>query len=194
MPREDFRRLWLSDIYQQYAEDVYNVIRFRLRPFGLGDAADDLLQEVFLTAMDKCGSLISHPDIRRWLFATANFKAKNFIRKMASERRRVLWDIEATGFGQEPDLSAENALAQIFEEQIDCTDVLRRIKESMTSADKLLYKQTYEEKVPPEELSCTYGITEAAVRMRISRMRKRILFSIKNLLCITLFYIIAHIL
>ena len=194
MPRDDFRRLWLSNIYQQYAEDVFNVIRFRLRPLGLGDAADDLLQEVFLTAIDKFDSLISHPDIRRWLFATANFKAKNYMRKMASERRRILWDIDATGFGQKPDPSAENALARILEEQIDCTDVLRRIKESISDADKILYEQSYEKEVPPAELSSLYGITEAAVRMRISRMRKRILFVVKNLLYNALQFVLTHIL
>jgi RNA polymerase sigma-70 factor (ECF subfamily) len=191
---EDFRRFWLSGIYQRYANDVYNVIRFRLRFFGLDEAADDLVQEVFLTAMEKCDSLFSHPDIQRWLFATASYKARNYGRKRLKEKRRAARDSKNAGQERLPDPSAEIALDQILEEEIDVEDVIRRVKDGLTEPDRRLYAEAYEGKASPAELSETYGISEAAVRMRISRLRKRILFAVKNVLNCLLQSILIHIL
>ena len=179
---EDLRWLWLSGVYQRYAKDVFNVISFRLRQYGLDDAADDLLQEVFLTAMDKCGSLVSHPDIRRWLFATASYKAMNYSCKKANEKRRTAWTYEPDEMEQIPDPSAEFALERILDEEIDCDDVIRRVKGSLSETEQLLYAQAYEANESPAELSRVYGISETAVRMRISRLKKRILAVVKNIL------------
>ena len=191
---EDFRRYWLSGIYQRYAGDVYNVIRFRLRLFGLDEAADDLVQEVFLTAMEKADSLFSHPDIRRWLFATASYKARNYGRKKIREKRRTVRDFKDPAQEHLPDRSAEIALDRVFEEEIDLDDVIRRVKDGLTEPDRQLYKKAYEGKASPAELSAVYGISEAAMRMRISRLRKRILFAIKNVLNCLLHCILHHIL
>lgn len=194
MPMQDFRRFWLSGIYQRYASDVYNVIRFRLRLFGLDDAADDLVQEVFLTAMEKGDSLFSHPDIRRWLFATASYKARNYGRKRVKEKRRAARDFQIAGQERLPDPSAEIALDRVLEEQIDLDDVIRRVKDGLTEPDRQLYAKAYEGKASPAELSAVYGISEAAVRMRISRLRKRILFAVKNVLNCLLQCVLIHIL
>ena len=180
MPIEDFSRLWLSAIYQRYANDVYNVIRFHLRAYGLADAADDLLQDVFLTAIDKCSSLVSHPDIRRWLFATANNKIMNYTCRKANERRRTV--VEPCGMEQIPDLFAESVLNKIVEEEINIEDMIRRVKDGLSESDRQLYAQAYEGKASPAELSEAYGISEVAVRMRISRLRKRVLSAVKSLL------------
>lgn len=179
---DDYRRLWLSGVYQRYARDVHNVICFRLRQYGLDDAADDLLQEVFMTAMDKSESLFTHPDIRRWLFATASNKAMNYGCKKANERRRTAGNIEPEDMEQIPDPSAEIALERILDEEIDCEDVIRRVKGSLTEPEKQLYAKAYEARESSTELSMAYGISEAAMRMRLSRLRKRVLFVIKNIL------------
>jgi RNA polymerase sigma-70 factor (ECF subfamily) len=194
VPIEDFRRLWLSGIYQRYANDVYNVIRFRLRLFGLGDAADDLVQEVFLTAMEKCESLFPHPDIRRWLFATASYKARNYARKRIKEKRRAAQDLKLAGEERIPDPSAEIALEKILDEEIDLEDMIRRVKDGLTEPDRRLYALAYEGKASPASLSEVYGISEAAMRMRISRLRKRVLFAVKNILYCLLQCILTHIL
>jgi RNA polymerase sigma-70 factor (ECF subfamily) len=182
VPIEDFRRLWLSAVYQRYAKDVYNVIRFRLRSYGLVDAADDLLQEVFLTALEKCEGLVSHPDIRRWLFLTASNKIMNHVGKKFTERRRVVKNAEPCAVEQIPDLSAESILNKIAEEEIDIDDMIRRVKDGLSEPDRQLYAQAYEGKASPAELSEVYGISEVAVRMRISRLRKRVLFAVKSFL------------
>ena len=190
---DDPRRSWLTSIYQHYSDDVFNIIRWRLRSYGLASAADDLLQDVFITAFDKYEKLISHPDIRRWLFTTANFKCKNFIRRQATERRRILRDADGDQIACIPDLSSENALDQILEEDLDCAGIVMQFKADMTEADKLLYVQAYEEKMPSTVLSTVYGISEAAMRMRISRLRKKVLLQVKNFLYTTLQCILAHI-
>jgi RNA polymerase sigma-70 factor (ECF subfamily) len=190
---DDPRRSWLTSIYQHYSDDVFNIIRWRLRSFGMAPAADDLLQDVFLTAYDKYEKLASHPDIRRWLFTTANFKCRNFIRRQTTERRRILWDADGEKVACIPDLSSENALAQVLEEDFDCSGIVGQIKADMTEVDKLLYVQAYEEKMPSAALSTVYGISETAMRMRISRLRKKVLSQVKNYLYTTLQCILAHI-
>jgi RNA polymerase sigma-70 factor (ECF subfamily) len=186
--------MWLNSVYQRYADDVYNVIRFRLSPSGLALDADDLLQDVFLTAMDKRNELISHPDIRRWLFATANFKSKNYMRKRASERRHILWDTNADCRLEMPDPSAESALDRILDERLDCADIIWRVKEEMSEAERLLYERAYEDKASPAELSAAYGISEAAMRMRMVRLRRRVMAGIKNVLYNMLLSLFTHIL
>ena len=187
-------RGWLRDIYLRYADDVYNVIRFRLRAYNLSCDADDLLQDVFLTAYEKRRALASSPDIRRWLFATANFKCKNYTRKMAAERRRILRDTDARRISERADPSAERALEIVFDETIDCGEVLGRVMDGMTEAERQLYRQAYMDRVSPEDLSSVYGISEAAMRMRVSRLRKRIVTGLKKVLYSTLLSILAHIL
>lgn len=175
------QRVWLADLYQLFSDDVHNVIRFRLRPVKLVSMADDILQDVFLTAYDKYDSLTNHPDIRRWLFSTANFKCKNLIRKQAAERKRILWD-DGAYRPDPPDPSAEHALVRVLEEPVDYKAVVQRMKECMTNLDLQLYGQVYEDKVPIPKLASLHGISEAAMKMRISRLRRRMLFSIKNIL------------
>ncbi len=190
----DFRRKWLSSVYEAYADDVFNVIRFRLRPVGLGWAAADVLQDVFLTAFAKYERLNMHPDIRRWLFATANFKCKNLIRKHAAEGRRIVWDADAIYLNAVPDPSAERAFVEVLNGQLDCEELIRRVKAEMSEGDAVLYAQAYEERVHPAQLSKAYGISEAAMRMRISRMRQRILCIVKNLMCMVLLFLLTDIL
>ena len=182
MLTKDFRRLWLSGIYQRYAKDVYHMIRFRLRSYGLADAADDLLQEVFLTAMEKSASLVSHPDVQRWLFTTANNKVMNYGSKKATERRRTAGYFEPCEVEQIPDQSAENILNKIVDEEINVEFMIQQVMDGLTETDRRLYAQAYESKVSPVELSEVYGISEAAMRMRISRLRKRVLFAVKSFL------------
>lgn len=194
MSATDLQRKWLSSIYEAYADDVFNVIRFRLRPVGLHSATDDVLQDVYLTAFGKYEGLCNHPDIRRWLFATANFKCKNLIRKHATESRSILWASDAIYQNQSPDPSAERAFAEVLNgHHVDFEGLIRRMKAEMSEGDALLYAQAYEEKIHPARLSAAYGISEAAIRMRISRMRKRILCIVKKLTCVLLSFLLTDI-
>jgi DNA-directed RNA polymerase specialized sigma24 family protein len=113
---------------------------------------------------------------------------------MASVRRRILWDTDASRVSERADPSAERALEDVLDGDVDCGEVLRRVMAEMTDAERQLYREAYLDRVPPEDLSGEYGISEAAIRMRISRLRKRIVTGLKKVLYTTLLSILTHIL
>ena len=73
------------ELYRLYAMEIYKYIKsyFQFDSFS----ADDILQEVFITAYMKISSLKDINKIRVWLYKIAASKCLNFIKKKKVERK-----------------------------------------------------------------------------------------------------------
>lgn len=73
------------ELYRLYAMEIYKYIKsyFQFDSFS----ADDILQEVFITAYMKISSLKDINKIRVWLYKIAGSKCLNFIKKKKVERK-----------------------------------------------------------------------------------------------------------
>ncbi len=72
-------------LYKLYAMEIFKYIRayFLFDSF----AAEDILQEVFLTAYLKISSLKDINKVRAWLYRVASSKCLNYIKKKKTERK-----------------------------------------------------------------------------------------------------------
>lgn len=72
------------ELMNEYGQEVWNYAYFLIRRF---DAADDLVQEVFIRVYQNIGSFRGESSIKTWLFAITrnlafNYKRSAFIRKV----------------------------------------------------------------------------------------------------------------
>lgn len=144
----------IDDIINLYYERIFVYCRSRLN--GNKSAAEDVTQEVFLTLYKKINRLKLGVNIRFWLYRTADFEIKTYIRKHPS-------------FLSIDELSEENMLTEenfpsMSDSDFDCLsqEEYALIKDYYNSDD---IKETAEK----------YNIKPSALYMRIHRIKKKIL-------------------
>lgn len=103
-----------SAFYDQYAGGVLRTLRAIL---GADADVPDLLQEVFIRALDRIGDLEEHARVRSWLTTIAVFTARDHLRR----RQRRSWlglfspELPRTGPHEPPSPEARFALREICE-------------------------------------------------------------------------------
>lgn len=95
-------------LYERYAPAVHRALRS-----SLGPDADlpDLLQEVFMRAIDNVDELDDHARLRGWLCSIAVFSARALIRRRARRHWLSLFSPQRTASGTQPPPSTEARLA-----------------------------------------------------------------------------------
>jgi len=69
----------ITDLYVEHAAFIWRVIH---RLSGGGPGVEDLLQETFIVAWKKLGSLDSHDNLRAWLYAIASNLCRQHLRSL----------------------------------------------------------------------------------------------------------------
>jgi RNA polymerase sigma-70 factor (ECF subfamily) len=169
----DFRQLESSvqeQVYQQYYLLVYRMVVFILQDHG---AAEDIIQESFLRAIEKA-PLLDEPDkLEPWLKKLARNVTLNYLRKLKRNREelngRAQVAVSETTAAQDEPLRLENEV----EAKLMRDAIIRYVNDLMPSyrqimAMKWLYNMSYKEMAEELELS------EGAVRQRLYRARETI--------------------
>ena len=127
----------------------------------VGEAAPDLLSEVFLIAWDKRRDLPDEPYRQAWLLGVAR-------RITLSHLRRVY---------QQRDTDHQLTLLPPAEEPIEDQvreDLVRRALESLPEIDRELIQLTEWESLTIAEAAVVLGLTAGAARVRLHRARRRL--------------------
>lgn len=147
----------LESLYIAHYRTVYRLIANRLyQRAGTYADADDLTQEVFIFAAKRIDTLRAHPNPAGWLLKTAHFMAMNHIHSKAQHKEQLFHSLDLHGVCG--DLLAAETDASL---------------QSMLSPEDyaLLHAYCVEER-PHEEICRQFGLSQPALRMRISRLRK----------------------
>lgn len=98
----------VATLYERYAPAVHRALRS-----AIGPDADlpDLLQEVFLRALDNIGELDDHERLRGWLNSIAVFTARALIRRRARRKWLSLFSPQRAAPTEQPPASTEARLA-----------------------------------------------------------------------------------
>jgi RNA polymerase sigma-70 factor (ECF subfamily) len=83
-----------EEIYRQHAGRLFNLA---VRMAGSTDAAEDLLQEVFLTAHRKIGSFRGDSSLGTWLYRLAVNQCLDHLRGREAKMGRVTESLDAEG-------------------------------------------------------------------------------------------------
>ena len=152
-------RAVFEDLYAQYKSPLYNYI-YRL--IGDRDQADDLLQETFVKVYRALASLPEGPGRTPWIYRIATNTCYDVLRR----RRLIAWLPWTQDHGVAAAAPADNP-DERYAMKEEVVEALRLVPPSLRAPLLLhaVHGFCY------ADIAAALGISEAAVKMRISRAR-----------------------
>ena len=146
------RDLFLTELFRREYQDL---ARKAYRLTGSTEAAEDLLQEVFLLATVRYSEFRGHPSPRAWLSVVLYRLAGNYWRLAENTREVPLEDVLALPAG-EPIMPLSDSLPK-----------------GLTDEERQILIWRFEERLDYRDISSKLGVPEGACRMRVSRAVKK---------------------
>lgn len=140
-----------EEYYRKYYTEILKTARLRLKNDAI---AEEITQEVFVTAWDKVVTLIEHDAPRGWLMRVLYWKLVNMQEEMARFFRMTELN--------EDEVSDPNA------EQ----DLILKYEGLIPDEDLALLYRNYVQKIPCAQLAKELGIGLSACKMRVFRARR----------------------
>ncbi len=153
-----------AEFVERYADAVYSYVRSRVMPRP--EAADDLVQEVFLAAWQSLKAFRGDASLRQWLLGIARHKVEDYYRR----RLRQLEIPENEG-----DSEFEIAVVPRFEEELDRTlqrAKVRQVLATLPESYGLALLWRYQEDRSAREMAEMTGKTEKAIERLLARARE----------------------
>jgi RNA polymerase sigma-70 factor, ECF subfamily len=148
-----------------HIDAVYRYARHRLMPRA--DLVDDVVQDVFLAALDGLAAFEGQSSLRTWLLAIARHKIEDMYRQRL--RASLASDLNSA---QDEPTSHEMSL----DEQIDKARArakARRVLEQMPERYGLILLWRYWEQRSTREVAAAIGTTEKSVERMLARARAK---------------------
>jgi len=149
-----------------HIDAVYAYARHRLTPRV--ELVDDVVQDVFLAALDSLAAFQGQSSLRAWLIGIARHKVEDVYRR----RLRVSEPLEAVEADEDPRLSAVPAM----EAHIDAArsrDRARQVLSRIPERYGLVLLWRYWEQRSVREIAAAIGATEKSVERTLARARER---------------------
>jgi RNA polymerase sigma-70 factor, ECF subfamily len=148
-----------------HIDAIYAYVRHRLTPRE--DFVDDVVQEVFLAALNGLAAFQGHSSLRGWLIGVARHKVEDLYRR----RLRVREDNDsAAGLAERP------SEAPAFEAQLDWQRTRGRTRKILARIPEhygLMLLWRYWEQRSVREIASALGTTEKSVERTLARARER---------------------
>jgi RNA polymerase sigma-70 factor (ECF subfamily) len=149
-----------------HADAIYAYARHRLAPRA--DLVDDLVQDVFVAALDGLAAFKGQSSLRGWVLGIARHKIEDIYRQRL-RAPEALEDLEAV---QEPAFSQ----AVPLDERIDTErrrDRARAVLARMPDRYAMMLLWRYWEQRSTREIAVAIGTTEKSVERALARARAR---------------------
>ena len=156
-----------AELYHQYSKEVYNTIFRLVQHTG---EAEDLLQEVFVSAFHAIHKFENTGGFRAWIKRIAINQSISWIRKQ--KLKMVELDDTKTGLVEED--SIDEAL---FSFKVEA--VKKAINELPDTYRTIVHLYLFEN-IPQEEIATMLGISYNNVRIQYHRSKQKILKSISE--------------
>jgi RNA polymerase sigma-70 factor (ECF subfamily) len=158
---ESFERL-----YRSYYQKIYVVARATLRDLH---EAEDVLQQTFVTAWEKLGSLRQPSAFPAWITRIAINACYSRLRDKSIP---LPVDADEDMLNQED--HDEEAMPAVYAERADLRERLARVIDSLSDLQRQAIAMHYFEGLEIEEIAGVTGSTTNAVRVRLHAARKAI--------------------
>ncbi len=168
--------LWVEKVCEENYDDLYIAgLRYLLRtnPKDIIFLPDDI-QEVYLLLCNKKEKLIKHPNITGWLVRTMMKVISDREGKARKERARIAFSMDDEAMLRKSHgmfVSGSDPLEILLKKS---QDEMPEIEKEIGKENLQLLQAYYEEKQTSEELAGQMHMAGAALRMRISRLKKKI--------------------
>lgn len=158
---------------ENYAR-IYNYI---LAKTGKKEAAEDITQDVFLIALRKGGSFLHHEKPTAFLYTTA----KNLILEYYKKTRETPTEPNLLEAADTPSFPKNAFERDAFEElcllrsaSVNEEDYRKWILRKLKPKERDLYWKYYIDKTPMKIIAREFRMSEAALRMKYMRIRKKV--------------------
>jgi RNA polymerase sigma-70 factor (ECF subfamily) len=153
-----------AEFVSRYADAVYRYVSRRLAPRA--DLVEDVVQDVFLVALQKLATFAGQSTVVGWLLGIARHKVEDVYRARLREPDPLPDD------GDVP--SAASTVAPSLDESIDAAraeEKTRQILERLPVAYSAALQWRYWEKRSAREMAAQTGKTEKAIERLLARAR-----------------------
>lgn len=159
---------WVSELYYIHAPKMFQVAIRILRD---RETAEDVVQNVFVKALDKEKTLQTHENIGGWLYVTLRNEIGNVLKQRAAHQIIPIEEGLIEGVAPEP-----------------ISGLMSTLPEQLSEEDKKLLTARYEMELSYTEISNMMGVNAVTCRARVSRAKKRlrhILAPVGHIICDT---------
>lgn len=147
----------LDRLYRRYKPELMQFVAASIEDKNV---AEDIVHETFYVAIRKYDIFSQHPESRGWLFNVAKFKIKEYYRKLKSQEEPYTEEEqEDTGTTEAGYIKAEMEIM---------------IYETLTDEELLRFRRYYVWGETPAEIAEKEQITENNLRVRLSRLKRKI--------------------
>jgi RNA polymerase sigma-70 factor (ECF subfamily) len=153
-----------AELVSRHVDSIYAYVRHRLAPRG--DLVDDLVQEVFLAALDSLPSFRGTSPLRAWLMGIARHKVE-------SHYRARLRAPEALTAAEDGEPLSETPLVDDVIDRTRMEARTQRILQQLPEPYSFVLVWRYWEGRSASEMAAATGRTEKAVERLLARARMR---------------------
>lgn len=155
-----------ADFINRYADPIYAYVRHRLAPKT--DHVDDLVQDVFLVALENLQTFEGDSSVRTWLIGIARHKVEDYYRARLRTHETISdWDEESAVIPASfPDLDG-----LIDQSRLEAKT--RRLLSRLPEAYRVALLWRYWEHRSAGEMAAQTGKTEKAIERLLARARAR---------------------
>jgi RNA polymerase sigma factor (sigma-70 family) len=155
----DGKHAALEFLYRKYIVDVY---RFARAWLGDDRSAEDVCQEVFTAVWsDRSRLRFSGESFLPWLVAAARYRCLNELRRRVRHPTEVLNEAAAMSTGHSGHLGT-----------LEVADEVERMLGTLSPVDRSILQAVVVDELSYAEASQKVGLSEAAVRNRLSRAKR----------------------
>ena len=157
--------------FEQLCEKYYTRI-FRYCMVRLNDvaAAEDLTQDVFAVAWQNRRKLRRHENPPGFLYLTAQNLSLAYLRR----KKKMPLPLSESYDAASPEGDAFDVLTRTADAKIDETLYVEPVLASLSSEESALYRDRYREHRELKEMAAERNISPAALRMRLTRLRRKV--------------------
>lgn len=154
----------------RYSQQVFVLID---RIVSCQEDAEELTQDVFLKAFQQLSSFKAESSFSTWIYRIATNTALSAVRKKKDDVIRL----DDSVFANLSDTQVDDALEEDSEEQLKH---LQQAMEHLEADERALITLYYQEDKPLVEVAFILGLTEANVKTKLYRLRKKLYVLIKS--------------
>lgn len=162
--RESELQSEIATLYVQYQKKLNIHVYITIQDTIIKDTCmvEDIVQDVFLEAVKKYDSFKNHPNQIGWLYQTAQYKIKEYERKLRKLNESDIEELE--------DVMADDNVSGYLE-----TELKLLLCEAMTPEERLRYYRYFLWGWTIEEIAEAEGISVNNMRVKITRLKKKLL-------------------